>query len=119
NRLRIVVDLAHAGPRTAREAIEASGRPCVVSHANAYGLRDNPRNVRDEVLRALGEGGGVVGITAYSPFCETKPGVRPTLDDLVDHVAYVADRIGIDHVGIGSDFFETESEVRFARDFSS
>jgi membrane dipeptidase len=115
NHLGIAVDLAHAGPRTACEAIEASRRPCVISHANAYSLRDNPRNVRDEVLKALGRHGGVIGITAYSPFCETKRGVRPTLDDLLDHVTYVAELVGIDHVGIGSDFFEAESEIRFAR----
>jgi membrane dipeptidase len=114
NHLGMVVDVAHAGGRTARDAIEVSSAPCVVSHANAYGLRDNPRNVRDDVLRALGERGGVIGITAYSPFCETQRGRRPTLDDVVDHVTYVADLIGIDHVGIGSDFFETESEIRFA-----
>lgn len=115
NQLGITVDLAHAGPCTAREAIEASRRPCIISHANAYALRDNPRNARDEVLRRLGQNGGVIGITAYSPFCETKRGVRPTLDDLVDHIRYVADLVGIDHVGIGSDFFEAESEIRFAR----
>jgi membrane dipeptidase len=115
NHLGIVVDLAHAGPRTAREAIERSARPCVVSHANARALRDNPRNVPDDVLRALAAGGGVLGVTAYAPFCETKPGVRPGLDDLVDHVEHVRDVAGIDHVGIGSDFFESESEIRFAR----
>jgi membrane dipeptidase len=115
NHLGILVDLAHAGPRTAREAIEASTRPCVISHANARALRDNPRNVPDDVLRALAAGGGVLGVTAYAPFCETRPGVRPTLDDLVDHVQHVAGLVGIDHVGIGSDFFETESEIRFAR----
>jgi membrane dipeptidase len=115
NHLGILVDLAHAGPHTAREAIELSTRPCVISHANARALRDNPRNVPDEVLRVLGARGGVLGITAYAPFCETKPGVRPALDDLVDHIEHVGNVIGIDHVGIGSDFFESESEIRFAR----
>ena len=113
--LGILVDLAHAGPRTAREAIEQSTRPCIISHANARALRDNPRNVPDEVLRALGARGGVLGVTAYAPFCETTPGVRPTLDDLVDHIEHVGQTIGIDHVGMGSDFFESESEIRFAR----
>ncbi len=115
NAVGILVDLAHAGPRTAREAIERSARPCVISHANAHGLRDNPRNVPDDVLRALASNGGVLGVTAYAPFCETRPGVRPTLDDLVSHVRYVADLVGIEHVGIGSDHFETESPIRFAR----
>jgi membrane dipeptidase len=69
------------------------------------------------VLKALAERGGVIGITAYAPFCE-KPGKgRPTLDDMIDHIAYVADKFGVDHVGIGSDLFEGESWVRFERFF--
>lgn len=115
NHLGVVVDLAHAGPRTAREAIELSTRPCVISHANARALRDNPRNVPDDVLRVLGATGGVLGVTAYAPFCETKAGVRPGLGDLVEHIEHVRAVAGIDHVGIGSDFFESESEIRFAR----
>ena len=69
------------------------------------------------MLRALSERGGVIGITAYAPFCEKTQDRRPTLDDVIDHVAYVAERFGIDHVGIGSDFFEGESWVRFERFF--
>lgn len=117
NHLGVVVDLAHAGDRTARDTIDFSAAPVVVSHANARALCDSPRNAPDDVIRALAARGGVIGITAYSPFCETKPGVRPTLDDYVDHVAYVADLVGIDHVAVGSDFFEGESDVRFERFF--
>src|SRR5262249_18274057 len=102
-------------PRTAHEAIERSTRPCIISHANARALRDNPRNVPDEVLRVLAGRGGVLGVSAYAPFCETRPGVRPGLDDLVAHIQHVGDVIGMDHVGIGTDFFESESEIRFAR----
>lgn len=114
---RMVVDLAHAGARTAREAIEFTSRTPVITHANVRALRQHPRNVPDDVLDALAKRGGVIGITAYAPFCEKTPGYRPTLDDMIDHIAYVADRCGIDHVGLGSDFFEGESWVRFERFF--
>ena len=114
---RMVVDLAHAGARTAREAIAfARGTP-IISHGNVRALTKHQRNVPDDVLKALAERGGVIGITAYAPFCEKAGKGRPTLDDMIDHVAYVADRFGIDHVGIGSDFFEGESWVRFERFF--
>ncbi|HEX7075538.1 MAG TPA: membrane dipeptidase [Hyphomicrobiaceae bacterium] len=114
---RMVVDLAHAGQRTAKEAIGfARGIP-IISHANVRALVEHPRNVTDDVLKALAERGGVVGITAYAPFCEKQPGVRPSIDDMIDHVAYVGERFGIDHVGIGSDFFEGESFIRFERFF--
>ena len=68
-------------------------------------------------MSALAERGGVLGITAFAPFCEKAPGIRPTIDDYIDHIAYAVDKMGIDHVGIGSDFFEGESIVRFEKFF--
>ena len=117
NHVGVLVDLAHASDRTLFETIELSSSPVVVSHANVRALANHPRNLSDDGLRALADCGGVVGITAYSPFAETKPGVRPKLEDYIDHVAYVADLVGVDHVGIGSDFFEAESPIRFERFF--
>ena len=118
NRVGIVVDLAHAGEQTALEAFELSRKPCLISHANARGLNGHFRNATDAMLKALAAKGGVIGITCYAPFCCKEPGVRPSIDDVVDHIAYVADLVGTDHVGFGSDFFESESEVRFS-DFAS
>jgi len=117
NHLGMVVDMAHAGARTAREAIECSEKPVIISHANVRRLNDHPRNVPDEVLKALGERGGLIGITAFAPFVELKPGRRPTVEDVVTHIAYVAERVGVDFVGVGSDLFEGESPVRFERFF--
>lgn len=117
NHLGLLIDLAHAGHRTSLDVLDLSADPVIVSHSNARALCDNPRNLTDEQIRALAAKDGVVGITAYSPFCQTKPGVRPTVEDVVDHITYVADLVGADHVGIGSDFFEGESEVRFERFF--
>lgn len=117
NHLGLLIDLAHAGERTSLDVIEFSSDPVIVSHANARALSDNRRNLTDEVIRALAEGDGVVGVTAYSPFCETTRGKRPTLTDVIDHIAYVAELVGVEYVGIGSDFFEGESEVRFERFF--
>lgn len=117
NHLGLLVDLAHAGERTSLDVLDLSAAPVIVSHANVRALCDNPRNLTDAQIRALAARDGVVGITAYSPFCETKPGVRPTLNAVIDHMVYVADLVGVQHVGIGSDFFEGESEVRFERFF--
>jgi membrane dipeptidase len=114
NRIGILVDLAHGGMRTALTTVEHSAKPIIISHANARGLTDHPRNVTDEVLRALASRGGAIGITCYSPFCQNKRGGHPTVEDVIDHIAYVADLVGIDHVGLGSDQFEAESEVRYA-----
>lgn len=117
NHLGLVVDLAHAGPRTTLDAASFSAAPIIVSHANVRRLCDNPRNLPDEAIKAVAESGGVIGITTYAPFCETRAGVRPSIRDYVDHIAYVVDLVGVDHVGIGSDFFDGESLVRFDRFF--
>lgn len=113
----MVVDLAHAGARTAREAIEFARGVPVITHANARAVSNHPRNAPDDVLAALAARGGVIGVTAYAPFCEKQKGKRPSLDDVIDHIAYIAERWGIDHVGLGSDFFEGESLLRFERFF--
>lgn len=114
NRVGILVDLAHAAERTAIDAIELSAAPCIISHANVRALADHPRNVSNEALKALAKGGGVIGITAYAPFIRDKRHGPPTIEHVVEHIAYVADLVGIDHVGIGSDHFDAESDVRYA-----
>ena len=117
NHVGMLVDLAHAGERTALDAIGLSASTVICSHANARALTPNARNWTDDMIRALAGHGGVLGISAYAPFCEPAEGKRPVLDDMVDHIAYVADLVGTAHVGIGSDFFEAESPVRMERFF--
>ena len=107
NRLGMVVDLTHVGVRTSLDAIAVSADPCVFSHSNARGLRDNPRNLSDEQLAAVADRGGVVGVATFADFVADTRAGQPRLEQVLDHVAYVADRVGIDHVGIGSDIFDT------------
>jgi len=102
NRLGIIVDLAHASKRTAVEAMGASSKPVIVSHANVRAIVDSPRNVDDEVLEALYRNGGVIGVSAIGPLVAKKP--RPTLDDLVQHFLYIYERFGPDILAIGTDF---------------
>jgi membrane dipeptidase len=104
NTLGIVVDLTHAGERTSLDAIRLSTRPCVFSHSNPKATRANPRNVTDEQMKAVAEKGGVTCLAAFSDFVgDTAGGRRPSVEDLVRQVEYAVDRVGIDHVGLGSD----------------
>lgn len=106
--LSIVVDLAHAGTVTALEAARVATRPIIVSHANARALFDTPRNVTDEVIRAVAASGGVIGVCAV-PFFLTRD--RPaTLDMLIDHVVHIAGLVGVHHVGLGFDFVEEDED---------
>lgn len=106
--LGIVVDLAHAGTRTALETAAAATRPVIVSHANARSLFNTPRNVTDDVIRAVAASGGVIGVCAV-PFFLAKD--RPaTLDMFVDHAAHIAKLVGCRHVGLGFDFAEEDED---------
>ena len=113
NHIGICVDLSHCGEKTMIDAMNSSNKPVIISHGNPKKLCDTPRNISDDALKELKNCNGVIGVTAYGPLCETKKDVLPKLDDMIDHISYVVDLVGIDHVGIGTDFFESESEVRF------
>jgi len=103
NRLGIVIDLSHCGRKTALDAIQISKYPCTFSHASASALTKSLRNKSDEELKALAEKGGVVGVTPWGGMIWSKEGQRPTIDDYLNHVDYVVDLVGVDHVGIGMD----------------
>jgi membrane dipeptidase len=109
NRVGMTVDLSHVGERTSLDAASVSLKPVVFTHSNAKALTDHPRNLTDEQIKAAAATGGMVGICPHSIFCEKKRGVRPSLDDMLDHIDYVTNLVGIDHVGLGTDFFGGET----------
>ena len=101
NRLGIVVDLSHVGPQTTLDAIEVSEQPVAITHANARTFCGHRRNKEEEALVALAEKGGVVGATSFANFLPR--GFDSTVEDFVDAVDDMVERIGIDHVAIGTD----------------
>jgi membrane dipeptidase len=109
NQHRIAVDIAHAGVRTSREAIECSTWPVIASHANARAVCEHPRNLPDEVIRAVAASGGVIGLCAF-PSC-VAAGPRPGLDQLIDHAVHIAGLTGPGHVGLGLDYADEDDEA--------
>ena len=109
NRVGILIDLSHVGERTTLETIEHSEKPVACTHANAKSYYDVPRNKADEALKLLAEKGGVVGATAITTFLRT--GVSSTLEDYVDAIDHMVELIGIDHVGIGTDFTQNQPKL--------
>ena len=101
NELGMLVDVSHTGVRSTMDAIDISSTPIVFSHSNCRALCDNPRCKTDEQIRALASRGGVMGITTVNFFVSKKP--RSTLDDYINHIQHVAELVGVDHVGIGTD----------------
>ncbi len=111
NRLGMVVDLSHVGHRTTMDAIELSEHPVWFSHANPKALCEHPRNKTDNEVRALVARGGVVGANIFPAFL--KRGYDSTLDDVLDTIEYWVELAGIEHVSIGLDFTENQSEEWF------
>lgn len=102
NRLGILVDAAHLAPRGFCELLEESSLPIVVTHANAAGICAHRRNLSDDQLRLLRDNDGVVGLTYYPPFVNLT--VACGLESLLDHFCYIADRFGVNILGLGSDY---------------
>jgi membrane dipeptidase len=103
NRVGMVVDCSHSGYRTTMEAMEVSSAPVVFSHSNPRALCDHPRNIRDDQIKACAATGGVIGINGVSLFLGDND-IRP--ERFVDHVAYVAELVGAEHLGLGLDYMD-------------
>ncbi|MDP9308007.1 MAG: dipeptidase, partial [Actinomycetota bacterium] len=106
NRFGILIDLAHLNECGFWDVTGLSAAPLVASHSNAHALSPNSRNLTDPQIDEIGRSGGIVGITFHAGMLTEAGGVDAStpLARVIDHVDYVADRIGIDHVGFGSDF---------------
>lgn len=106
NRLGILVDVSHLNEKGFWDVARITDRPIVASHSNAHAICPNSRNLTDKQLDAIKESGGLVGINFHVAFLRTDGGYnRDTpLDVIADHAAYLIDRLGEDHVALGSDF---------------
>ena len=102
NRLGIMVDLSHAGEKSFYDALELSTQPIVCSHSSCRALCDHPRNLTDQQMRALAQKGGVMQVTLYNGFL-VKDG-EATIEDAMRHLQHAIQVMGIDHVGLGTDF---------------
>lgn len=102
NRLGIMVDLSHAGEKSFYDALEISRQPIVCSHSSARALCDHPRNLTDDQMRRLAKHGGVAQITLYPGFLRTNG--EATIMDAMQHLDHAIRIMGIDHVGLGTDF---------------
>lgn len=102
NRLGIVVDVSHTGHASSMEAAEVSTAPCIASHSNAAAVHASRRNLQDDLIKAIAGRGGVIGVNGYPAFVADT--ATPTLDQYIDHMAYIAELAGPDHVAIGLDY---------------
>ena len=100
NEVGLLMDCSHTGRRCSLEIMEASAKPVIFSHANPLALVEHDRNISDAQIRACAATGGVVCMSGVARFLGTP---NPSAQDVARHAAYVADRVGVQHVGIGLD----------------
>ncbi|MGH8249281.1 MAG: dipeptidase [Steroidobacteraceae bacterium] len=109
DRVGMIKCCSHTGYRTAREILDSTDSPVIFSHSNPRRLRDHPRNIPDELIRACAATGGVIGINGVGLFLGDGP---PTAAAIVRNVGYVVQLVGATHAGLGLDYMFDGSELR-------
>lgn len=102
NHLGIMVDLSHGGEQSFYDTLELSSKPIVCSHSSCRALCDHPRNLTDDQMRQLALKGGVMQVTAYHGFLSLNDDA--SIATFMQHLNHAVEVMGIDHVGIGTDF---------------
>jgi membrane dipeptidase len=108
NKLGMIVDVSHLNDEGFWDVAELNKGAFIASHSNCRTLCDNPRNLTDEMIKTLAKHDGVMGMN-FLPFFllpkeELSSGKRATVKTLCNHIDYVANLVGVDHIGIGSDY---------------
>jgi len=108
--LGIAVDISHLNYKGFFEVVDLmQDVPFIATHSNAYRLCPTPRNLKDDQIKAIKEANGVIGITFYNEIL--KRGSSAGIEDVIKHIDYIVDKVGIDHVAIGSDFDGIEKSI--------
>lgn len=102
NNLGIIIDVSHLSPASFWDVIKHSKTPIIASHSGSYSVNPHIRNLYDDQILAVGENGGVIGLVYHDEFVKTRE--TASVSYIVDHIDHIVDLIGIDHVGLGSDF---------------
>lgn len=103
NELGMLIDLSHVAEPSFYDTIKITRQPVVASHSNAKRLTDNPRNLTDDQIKAVASTHGLVGVVFFPPFVRKE---SPTIEHALDHLDYMRGLVGIDHIGVGPDFFD-------------
>ena len=115
NRLGMVVDVSHLSDKGFYDVLSVAKKPIVASHSNARGVCRNVRNLTDNMLKRLADNGGVTGINYAAGFlCENEQKGRQTIAYAVEHIRYIRDKIGADHIALGSDFDGIQNDIELS-----
>jgi membrane dipeptidase len=99
--LGVIIDVSHTGIKTIQDILEVTRNPIVATHSGVRAIKNHYRNLYDDQIKAIAKTGGVIGVVFYPPFLTTG---TADIDDVVQHIDYIKNLVGIDHIAIGSDF---------------
>jgi membrane dipeptidase len=103
HRLGMIVDVSHCSDQTTWDILDCATQPVIASHSNARALRNHPRNLTDEMITAIATSGGLVGVVAVAGYIADS---QASVARWTDHIDHIVNLVGVDHVGIGCDFYE-------------
>jgi len=104
NRLGILVDCSHASTTTLYDCLALSTAPVICSHSCVFAIKDHPRNLTDDEIRAIAAKGGVIQVTTGRWALSWLPHAEVNVGTFCDHVEYIRNLVGVEFVGIGTDF---------------
>lgn len=102
NELNIIVDVSHLSVKGFWNVIDISLKPVIATHSNVFEICNHPRNLKDNQIKAIAKSGGIIGICYYTEFLNSSK--KANVEDIVKHIKYIKNIVGIDYVGLGSDF---------------
>ncbi len=100
--LGMIIDISHVGRKTVDDILATSKNPIIASHSGVYALRNHYRNLADTQIKAIAQRGGVIGVVFYPSFLVSSGQAR--LDNVVQHIDYIKNLVGVDYIAVGSDF---------------
>ena len=102
NKLGIIIDISHLSEKSFWDVVKTSTKPIVATHSNAYEICNHQRNLKDNQIKAIANSGGMIGIVFYTDFLNKSK--KADVKDIIEHIKYVRELVGIDYIGFGSDF---------------
>ena len=104
NRLGIMVDISHASTKTLYDVLEVSEKPIFASHSSVWNIKNHNRNLKDHEMRAIADKGGLIQVAIGRFFLSEEPRDSISVKHVADHIDYIKNLVGIEHVGLGTDF---------------
>ena len=104
NRLGMMIDISHASTKTLYDVLEVSEKPIFASHSSAWNLKHHNRNLKDHEMKALADKGGLIQVAIGGFFLSEEPRDSISVRHIADHIDYIKNVVGIEHVGLGTDY---------------